>query len=515
MSEKEYVKGGAFLLSQLGPDDVYTPEDLDDMHLMIKKTCDDFGLNKIFPQTDEIEAKNKEVILGLIREAADLGLASVDIPEEYGGDAADKITGALVTEALTYSASFSTAFGAHTGIGSLPIVYFGNKEQKQRYLPDLATAAKIAAYALTEPEAGSDAMNAKTTAVLTDDGKHYILNGTKQFITNAAWADVFVVFAKIDGEKFTAFIVDAPSEGLSISPEEKKMGIHGSSTCSVIMEDCLVPAENLLHEIGKGHQVAMNILNIGRYKLAAGAVGGSKKAIIASIEYALERHQFNQPIAQFNLIKNKIADMLIKTYAMESSVYRTTGLIQEKLEDVDMSAEDANQKVVSAIREYAIECSINKVYCSEGADGIIDEAVQVYGGYGYSSEYPVERMYRDSRINRIFEGTNEVNRMLIPGTFLPKAMSGDLPFMEAVAGLADELAKLKDIEIPTEAYEKEAFIIENMKKLFLMACGNAGRKFSQELTNEQEILLELADIAMEIYEQGVKHCADASGVKIA
>ncbi|NLI69647.1 MAG: acyl-CoA dehydrogenase [Firmicutes bacterium] len=499
MSEQDYVKGGSFLLSQLGPDDVFTPEELDDMHLMIKKTCDDFGENKVFPLTDEIEAKAEGVTVGLLKEAGELGLLGSDIPEEYGGDGGDKTTSALIAEALTYSGSFSTAFGAHTGIGTLPIVYFGTKEQKERYLPDLAVGNKIAAYALTEPEAGSDAMNARSTAVLTEDGKHYILNGTKMFITNAAWADVIIVFAKIDGEKFTAFIVDRDSEGLSISPEEKKMGIHGSSTCSVIMEDCKVPVENVLHVIGKGHQVALNILNIGRFKLAAGAVGGAKKAIEASIEYALERHQFNQPIAQFNLIKNKIADMLIKTYAMESMVYRTVGLIDTKMEDVDMDAEDANQQVVNSIREYAIECSINKVYCSEGLDQIVDEAVQIYGGYGYSAEYIVERLYRDSRINRIFEGTNEVNRMLIPGTLLPKAMSGDLPFMDAVFGLKGELDKLKEMEVPTESPEKEAFVIENMKKLFLLACGNAARQFEQAIEQEQEILVALANIAMEVF----------------
>ncbi len=499
MSDKELAKkGGGFLFTKVEPEDIFTPEDLDEMHLMVKKTCEDFGLNKIYPQTDEIEEKNEEVILGLLREAGELGLTGVDIPEEYGGDDADKMTSVLVTEALTYSGSFSTSFGAHTGIGSMPIIYFGNKDQKERYLPQLATVEKIAAYALTEPEAGSDAMNSKTTAVLSDDGKYYILNGAKQYITNAAWADIIIVYAKVDGEHFTAFIVEK-GDGVTIDPEEKKMGIKGSSTCSVILEDCYVPVENVLGEVGKGHHIAFNILNIGRYKLAAGALGGSKKALAVSIDYALQREQFKQPIAQFALIKGKVADMVIKSYAIESMLYRTAGLLEDRMSEVDMNEEGANQKVRDAIREFTIECSMNKVYGSEGMDFVVDEAVQIHGGYGYDEEYPVERMYRDSRINRIFEGTNEVNRMLVPGTLLPKGMKGDLPFMDAVFGLKDELEKIKEQSVPTESPDKEEFIVDCMKKLVLLAMGNAGRKFEQEIEKEQEILATLADMSMEVF----------------
>lgn len=494
----DLIKGGAFLLGPVDEKTVFIPEEFDDMHLMVKNMCLDFMENKVLAKVDEIEEKVEGVTTGLLREAGELGLLSSDIPEEYGGEEADKITTMLITESVNTSGSFATAFGAHTGIGTLPIVYFGNEEQKKRYLPALATGEKIAAYCLTEPEAGSDALNCKTKAVLSEDGKYYILNGVKAFITNAAWADVFIVYAKVDGEKFTAFIVDADTEGVSIDPEEKKMGIKGSSTCSVILENAKVPVENVLWEIGKGHQVAFNILNIGRFKLGAGCVGGGKRGIQLSTEYALQRVQFKQPIAQFNAIKEKIAKMVMLTYAMESLIYRIGGMIDAKLEEVKSAGADS-AAIVNAIQEYAIECSIAKVYCSEALDYIVDEAVQIHGGYGYSQEYAVERAYRDSRINRIFEGTNEINRMLIPGTLMRKALKGEVPFMDAVFGLSAELKKLRDAEEPQESLAREEFILEKMKKLFLMASGNAAQKFSEALTNEQEILCRLADIAMEIF----------------
>lgn len=485
----------------LGPVDektVFIPEEFDDMHLMVKNMCLDFMENKVLSKADEIEEKAEGVTIGLLREAGELGLLSSDIPEEYGGEEADKITTMIITESVNTSGSFATAFGAHTGIGTLPIVYFGTEEQKKKYLPGLATGEKIAAYCLTEPEAGSDAMNSKTKAVLTEDGKYYVLNGVKAFITNAAWADVFIVYAKVDGEKFTAFIVDADTEGVSLDPEEKKMGIKGSSTTSVILENAKVPVENVLWEIGKGHQVAFNILNIGRFKLGAGSVGGCKRGIQLSTEYALQRIQFKQPIAQFNGIKEKIAKMVMLTYAMESLIYRIGGMIEEKLAEVKAEGADGS-KIVKAIEEYAIECSIAKVYCSEGLDYVVDEAVQIHGGYGYSQEYAVERAYRDSRINRIFEGTNEVNRMLIPGTLMGRAMKGEVPFMDAVFGLGAELKKLKEAEMPAESLAREEFILDKMKKLFLMASGNAAQKFSEALKQEQEILFRLADMAMELF----------------
>ncbi len=495
----ELIKGGAFLLGSVDENTVFTPEDFDDVHMMIKKTSYDFMKNQVEPRIDEIEEMAEGVTIGLLREAGELGLLGSDVPEKFGGEEADKITTMIITENTSIcGGSFAGAFGAHTGIGTLPIVYFGTDEQKKKYLPGLAGGEKIAAYALTEPEAGSDALNIKTKAVLSDDGKYYILNGAKQYITNASWADVIVTYAKIDGERFTAFIVDADVEGVSIDPEEKKMGIKGSSTCSVILDNAKVPVENMLWLEGKGHQVAFNILNIGRFKLGAACIGGGKRVIEFSSEYALQRVQFKQPIAQFNLIKNKFANMAILTYLMESLVYRVGGMIDEKLEEVIKSGSESSD-IVQAIQEYAIECSIAKVWCSEALDYITDEGVQIFGGYGYSQEYPAERSYRDSRINRIFEGTNEVNRMLIPGTLLRKAMKQEVPFMEAVMALGGTLGKLKEAEIPESAPEREEFYLNNMKTLFLLAAGNAAQKFGQDLTNEQEILCTLADMAMEVF----------------
>ncbi len=495
----ELIKGGAFLLGPVDENSLFTPEDFDDMHLMVKKTSYDFMKNRVEPQVDEIEAMADGAMTGLLREAGELGLLSSDIPEEYGGEEADKITTNIIAECASITGgSFATAFGAHTGIGTLPIVYFGTEEQKKKYLPGLGSGEKIASYALTEPEAGSDALNCKTRAVLSEDGKYYILNGAKQYITNAAWADVIVTYAKIDGERFTAFIVEADTEGVSIDPEEKKMGIKGSSTCSVILENARVPVENMLWEEGKGHQVAFNILNIGRFKLGAACVGGSKMVMEFAVEYALQRVQFKQPIAEFNLMKNKFANMAILIYLQESMVYRIAGMIDERLEEVQESGGDLSD-LAQAIHEYAIECSISKVFCSESMDKVADEGVQIFGGYGYGQEYPAERSYRDSRINRIFEGTNEINRMLIPGTLLRKAMKNEVPFMEAVMALGGTLKQLKDAELPEKRPDKEEFYLKNMKTLFLLAAGNAAQKFGEDITNEQEVLSRLADMAMEIF----------------
>ncbi len=494
----ELIKGGAFLLGPVDENTVFTPEEFDEIHLMIKNTVLDFVENEVIPKADEIEEKKEGVTIGLLRKAGEIGLLSSDIPEEFGGEEGDKITTMIITECVSGAGSFATAFGAHTGIGTLPIVFFGTEEQKKKYLPKLATGELIAAYALTEPEAGSDAMNSKTIATLSEDGKYYTLTGEKTFITNAAWADVIITYAKIDGEKFTAFIVDGDAEGVTLGAEEKKMGIHGSSTRSVILENVKVPVENMLWKEGKGHQVAFNILNIGRFKLGAGCVGGCKRGVEAAAEYALERIQFKQPIANFNLTKYKIAQMAMLIYTTESLVYRLGGMIDKKLEEV-MEAGGDGASIVGAIQEYAIECSISKVYCSEALDYVVDEAVQIYGGYGYCEEYPVERAYRDSRINRIFEGTNEVNRMLVPGTLIRKALKGEVPFMDAVFGLGEELKKLREAEEPAESLAREEFILNKMKKLFLMAAGNAAQKFSEALTDEQEILVRLADMAMEIF----------------
>ncbi len=499
MSEHEMVKGGSYLITKTDPQDVFTPEDFDETHLMIHQMSKDFNDNMILEKVEEIEAMEEGVTTSLLKKAGELGLLSVDIPEKYGGDEADKISTLIVTENISGCGSFSTAFGAHTGIGTLPIVFFGTEEQKQKYLPGLATGEKIAAYALTEPEAGSDALNSKTRAELSEDGKYYILNGSKMWISNASWADVIVTYAKIDGEKFTAFIVDGDAPGLSIDPEETKMGLKGSSTCSLIFDDCKVPVENMLWQEGKGHQVAFNILNIGRFKLGAGCVGAAKNVLALSADYALQREQFGRPIAKFGLIKNKIADMAIQTYVTESMIYRTGGLIEDLLSSMDLEGEDAGKKIADGIQEYAIECSVNKVFGSEAFDFVVDEGVQIYGGYGYSQEYAVERAYRDSRVNRIFEGTNEINRLIIPATLMRKAMKGEIELIQAAQKLQEELMMPMMADIPDEPLAKEENLVENMKKLFLMVAGTAVQKYGEAIQKEQEILAVIADMAIQVF----------------
>ncbi len=495
----DIIKGGSFLIRQVGPGDVFTPEDFNDFHRMVADTVKRFVKDKVVPRHEEIEAMEEGVAIGFLKEMGRLGLLGTDIPEKYGGAGADKITNLIIAEEVSRGGSLSLVFGAHTGIGTLPIVYFGSEEQKQKYLPALASGEKVAAYALTEPGAGSDALNAKTRAVLTEDGKHYILNGTKQFITNASWADVIITYAKVDGEKFTAFIVDRNTPGVSIGAEEKKMGIKGSSTCSVIFEDAKVPVENLLFEVGKGHRVAFNILNVGRFKLAVGCLGGAKFAIEVTADYALNREQFNTPIARFGLIKNKVADMAIKTYALESMCYRVGGLIENLLSSVDLTAPDAGQKMAQGIHEYAIECSVTKVFGSEVLDFAADEGVQIHGGYGFSQEYIVEQIYRDSRINRIFEGTNEINRLIIPATLLRKAMKKEIPLIEAAMKLQEELLMPVFTDIPDEPLAAEENVIENQKKVFLLVSGTAAQKYGEKIQNEQEVLSRMADMAIEIF----------------
>lgn len=495
----ELIKGGSFLISKVAPADIFTPEDFDDLHLMTAETVRNFVNDKIIPQMAAIEAKEEGVSVGLLKELGELGLLGSDISEQYGGEGTDKITSLVITEEMSRSGSFSLVFGAHVGIGTLPIVFFGNEEQKKRYLPDLVSGKKVAAYALTEPEAGSDALNTKAKAVLSDCGKYYILNGTKQFITNAAWADVIITYAQVDGEKFTAFIVDRDAPGVSIGPEELKMGIKGSSTCSVIMEDAQVPVKNVLYEIGKGHKVAFNILNIGRFKLAIGCVGGAKYAIELSTEYALNREQFKMPIAKFGLIKGKIADMAIKAYALESMCYRTAGLIENMVKEIDLTVSDAGEKMAAGIHEYAIECSVTKIFGSEVLDFTVDEGVQIHGGYGFSQEYIIERMYRDSRINRIFEGTNEINRMIISATLLKKALKGEIALIKAAANLQEELLMPMIADIPDELLAAEEYAIENLKKIFLLVSGSAAQKYGKDIQKEQEILARMADMVNEIF----------------
>ncbi len=493
----DVVKGGSFLISETNPQDVFTPEDLNEDQLAIAEVAKKFMENEVIPNVDKIEAHNWDVSVRLLKNAGDLGLLSFDIPEEFGGMEVDKTTSVLISENFARQGSFAVSIGAHTSIGSLPIVYFGNQEQKERYLPRIATGELIAAYALTEANSGSDALAAKTKAVLSEDGKHYILNGTKMWISNGSFADVIVVFAKVDGDKFTGFIVERSYTGVSSGNEEHKLGIKGSSTSTIILENAMVPVENVLGEIGKGHKIAFNILNIGRFKLGAASVGGGKNIIPIAIKYANERKQFNKSISEFGLIKHKIAEMSIKTYVCESMTYRTSGLIDKYIETIDKSNP---LEILAGIEEYVAECSIIKVYGTEILSYIADEAVQIFGGYGYSEEYPVARYYRDARINRIFEGTNEINRMLVTGMFLKKAMKGELPLMQAGMKIMEEVMSFPSFEEEEETLlSVEKKILSNAKKATLLCAGVAVQKFMGKINDEQEIMAGLTDAIMEIY----------------
>lgn len=496
-TEHQLAKGGAFLIENANPQDIFTPEDFSKEHVMIAETTRAFVEGEVIPHQETLEHQDWDLTVKLLRKAGELGLLASDVPEEYDGLGADKVTSALITEYMTKAGSFALSHGAHVGIGSLPIVFFGNEEQKQKYLPKLASGDLLAAYALTEPGSGSDALGAKTVAKLSADGKYYILNGTKQYITNSGFADVFVVYAKIDGEKFTAFIVERGYEGVSTGVEEKKMGIKASSTRQLILEDAKVPVENLLGEAGRGHVIAFNILNIGRYKLAVGCVGGMKAALEASVKYAKERKQFKTPIANFALIQKKIAEMNTAIYVTESMSYRSTGEIDMELEKIGKTSD--GRVVAAAIEEYAIECSIDKVFASEALDFVVDETVQVHGGAGFIQDYPAERMYRDARINRIFEGTNEINRMLIPNTLLRKAMKGELPLLQAAQSLQQELMGMLPIADEMETLGAQSHMLSMAKKIFLFVGGSAVQKYQMALKDEQEILAAMADIAIEIY----------------
>ncbi|AMA73310.1 acyl-CoA dehydrogenase [Aneurinibacillus sp. XH2] len=494
-------KGGQFILEEADFQTIFTPEDFNEEQRMIARMTRDFIEGEVVPKAEEIEKLNYELTVKLLRQTGELGLLGADIPEVYGGAALDKISSSLIGENMVRGGSFSLSHGAHVGIGTLPIVFFGTPEQKAKYLPSLATGEKIAAYCLTEPSSGSDALSAKTTAVLNQAGTHYILNGTKQFITNAGFADIFIVYAKVDGEKFTAFIVEKDFLGVSTGPEEKKMGIKGSSTRPLILDNVEVPIENVLGEIGKGHKIAFNILNIGRYKLGIGAVGASKWAIELAAQYAKERKQFKTELANFPLIQNKLADMAIRTYVNESITYRTGGYLEAATQYLNLENYIFDE-AAKAIEEHAIEYSIVKVFGSEALDFVADEGVQIHGGYGYISEYKIEQIYRDSRINRIFEGTNEVNRLLIPGTLLKRAMQGRLPLMEKLQTLQKELTGYipsMDLSESTELLETESKMLESVKKLFLMVGGAAVQKYMQKIEQEQEILENLSNMMITIY----------------
>ncbi|MCZ8535441.1 acyl-CoA dehydrogenase family protein [Psychrobacillus psychrodurans] len=496
---KDAIKGGAFLVEDLDASRIFTPEDFNDEQKMIAKTTEEYVKNSVLPVVENLEHHEFEHSVRLLKEAGDLGLLAADIPEEYGGIGLDKVSSALIAEKMSVAGGFSITHGAHVGIGTLPIVLFGNEEQKQKYLPNSASGEKISAYALTEPGSGSDALGAKTTAKLNAEGTHYVLNGEKQWITNAGFADVFVVYAKVDGDKFTAFIVEKTFPGVSVGAEEKKMGIKSSSTRTLILEDAQVPVENLLGEIGRGHIIAFNILNIGRYKLGVGTIGGSKRALELAISYTNQRQQFKTPISSFNLTKNKLATMASKLYATESLIYRTVGYFEERMSQLSAEEQKDGKAIAASIAEYAIECSINKVVGSEVLDYIVDEAVQLHGGYGFMQEYEVERIYRDSRINRIFEGTNEINRLIVPGTFLKKAMKGELPLLQKAQGLQEELLMMMPEEVGTEALAQEKLLVANAKKIGILVAGLAAQRFGTKLEAEQEVLVNIANIANNLF----------------
>ena len=495
--QKKIIKGGAFLIEERTPEEIFTPEDFTEEHRMIADTTRQFVDNEVVPHIGELEKHDWKLSRELVRKAADLGLIGANIPEEFGGLGLDQTSGALIGENIGRSASFATTLGAESGIGLLPIVYFATDAAKEKYLAKIAAGELITAYALTEAGSGSDAMAAKATARLSDDGKEYVLNGEKMWITNGGFADIFIVFAKVDGDKFSAFIVER-QPGLTSGAEEHKMGIKGSSTTALVLSDVRTPVENLLGEVGKGHKIAFNVLNIGRFKLGAMCVGGMKLMVQESVRYANERHQFGKSISSFGAIKAKLAEQAIRTWVGESMIYRTLGMIEAGIGAVDAKDMDARLR---AIEEYAAECSIIKVALSEYCDYVVDEMVQIYGGYGYSADYPAERAYRDSRINRIFEGTNEINRMLIPGRLMKAALSGNLALLPAAQALMDEvlspqLPSFDDDETLLGAEEK---LTANAKKVALMTLGTAAQKYMMKLGDQQEILMGVADIIMDTY----------------
>ncbi|MGG4032311.1 acyl-CoA dehydrogenase family protein [Paenibacillus cisolokensis] len=492
-------KGGWFTIENVSPASVVTPEDFTEEQLLMADAARAFLEGEIRPVDARIEGLDYELTVELMRKAGTLGLLGADVPEAYGGLGLDKVSTTLLAETLSPASSFALSVGAHVGIGTLPIVFFGTPEQKAKYLPELATGAKIAAYCLTEPASGSDALGARTTARLSPDGSHYVLNGSKLYITNAGFADLFIVYAKVDGEHFTAFIVERSSPGLSVGPEEHKMGIKGSSTCPLYFEDVRVPVGNVLGEVGKGHLIAFNILNIGRFKLGAGCLGTAKETIALASAYANTRKQFGQKISSFPLIGAKLAEMNTATYVLESMVYRTAGLIDETLAGADPDAPDAGMQAARAIGEYALECSIIKVFASEALDQVADEGVQIHGGYGYIREYKVERIYRDSRINRIFEGTNEINRMLIPGALMKKVLKGELPLLRKARALQEELLRPQPLPAFDGLLGKEKYRLDQAKKIFLAVGGQAVQKYGPQLEQEQEVLCALADMMIQIY----------------
>jgi alkylation response protein AidB-like acyl-CoA dehydrogenase len=489
------AKGGSFLIEDRAPEEVFTPEDFSEEQRMIGETAGEFMEKDVMSRLGDILALKYEATRELLKKAGELGLLGIEIPEAYGGLGLDKVSATLAAEKSAREGSFAVSYMGHTGIGTLPIVYFGTEEQKQRYLPRFAAGEWISSYSLSEASSASDAMNAKAKAVLSPDGKSWILNGEKMWLTNAGFADVYITFAKVDGEHFTAFVIEKGMPGVSLGAEEKKTGIKGSSTRPLILSDAVIPRENLLGEIGKGHKIAFNTLNIGRFKLGAGVTGGSKLAIRACVEYGKSRTAFGHPITDFGLVRHKIGEMCIRAYASESVVYRTAGMIDRNLAGVSDST-----TALKRIEEYDVECSMVKVFCSEVLDYVVDQTVQIYGGAGYVEDYPAERYWRDARVNRIFEGTNEINRLLVPGRLMRRALKGELPVFEKAKALMDEVTAGPAASVEDDSFlAQEARMVQGAKKVALMCLGLAAQKFGAALEEEQEVLGLFADLAMDTY----------------
>jgi alkylation response protein AidB-like acyl-CoA dehydrogenase len=498
MNTQTSIAGGSFLIQPSDPLNVFIPEDFNEEQHMIIQMCDEFLEKEVFPHLADIDLQKDNIMPTLLDKAGQLGLLGAAFPEQYGGLGKDFVTATLVNESLGAGHSFAVAMAAHNGIGSLPILYFGTDEQKQKYIPRLATGEMKGAYALTEPGSGSDALAAKTTATPSADGSTYTLNGQKIWITNGGFADVFTVFAKIDGDKFSAFIVERGTPGLSFGEEEHKMGIKGSSTRQLFFEDCTIPATNLLGEIGKGHIIAFNILNIGRLKLCAAANGGAKKAINTALSYATTRQQFNVPISSFGAIQHKLAEMVIRVFATDAALYRTASWID--LKEKELNATGKTDALLGAAEEYAIECAMLKVLGSEALDYVVDEGVQIHGGNGYSDEYNISRAYRDSRINRIFEGTNEINRLLILDMYLKRAMKGRINLMGPAMEVQKELMSIPDFTEDATPFAAELKVVANFKKAILMCAGAAAQQLMMQLEQEQEILMYIADMAIDTFQ---------------
>ena len=496
LKENKAITGGEFIIRDVSCDEIFTPEDWTEEHLMMKQTAKDFVNSRVVPNLDPIDNQEEGLMAKLLEESGELGLLSSSIPESLGGLGMDFKSTMIITEGVGGGHSFAVSFSAHTGIATLPILYYGNEAQKQKYIPGLATGKLKGCYCLTEPSSGSDANSAKSKAILSEDGSHYVLNGQKMWITNAGFADIFIVFAKIDDdENLTAFIVEKEYEGITMNPEEKKMGIKGSSTRQVFFNDVKVPVENLLYERGKGFKIAVNILNIGRIKLGGVVIGACKEGIDYSIRYANEREQFGRPIAKYGAIRHKIGEMTIQTYAAETAVYRATQNIDDAIQALETNGVEHGQATLKGIASFAPECAMMKVVCSEVADYVVDEAVQIFGGMGYSAETQVERAYRDARINRIFEGTNEINRMLTVDMILKKAMKGEMDLMGPAMEVASELTGIPEFgPPPTDIFDRHHLYIKNFKKSILMVAGSAAQKLMMTLAKEQEILMNIADM---------------------